>query len=120
MRRRSQSRRADQECADPAEPQLSKGSRRGRDHRRQDFLRGPRKGNRRRHGAGLRQRVFRAGTEGPPHLLQVAARPEAADLGTPRHPVQHVLHEPVGDDVRHAVDGEFRNEMKKRNKPLCF
>src|SRR5438093_4487243 len=50
----------------------------------------------RRHGAGLCQRVLRAGAEGPRYLLQDAAWPETAGERTARHPVQHVLHEPVG------------------------
>ena len=32
-------------------------------------------------------------------VLQVAARPEAARERAPRHPVQHVLYEPVGAGV---------------------
>ncbi len=44
----------------------------------------PREGNRRADGEDLRQRVHRAGTEGPRHILQVAARPEAARATSPR------------------------------------
>ena len=43
---------------------------------------------------------------------------EALRHRAPRHPVQHVLHEPVGAAVRRHRRRAFRAEMKKRGKPI--
>ena len=51
-------------------------------------------------------------------VLQVAARPEAARERAPRHPVQHVLYEPVGAGFAEIINGQFRAEMKKRGKDI--
>src|ERR1700680_869644 len=97
--RRSQHRPADQGSVAAVEPQLSKGSPRSRRDRRPEAGR-PREGDRRRDGEGLCQRVYRAGAEGPGHVLQVAARPEIIGRGATGNSIQHVLYERVGAAIR--------------------
>src|SRR5262249_4473710 len=99
-----------QRSADVDQPELSEGPQRGRRDRRAEAC-GQGEGNRRRHGADLLQRVHREGTDGPRGLLQVAARPEAADGRTPGNPVQHVLYERLGAELR----GDRQRRIPRRN-----
>ena len=79
----------------------------------------PRKGNRRRHGAGLRQRVFRAGVQGARRhstsrrSARSCCRPSPRDLS----PSMAFMNK-WAQSFAEVVNGEFRAEMRKRGKEI--
>ena len=86
--------------------------------RRQEPRR-PRKGDRRRHGAGLRQRVHRAGAEGP-RRPSTSRRSARSCSPTEPRAIQFSMAymNQWAQNFAEVVNGQFRAEMRKRGKEI--